>query len=619
MKATNRCVAAFAILGALLCPAELLALDNLWTGGTGNWTDATWSTTEQPFYDLDDRGVIGSTESPGSPTGVVEVNSTIPTSDASPTVVLGNGLGTSGTLNITSGGTLTILAYASSGSSGDFETGLDSGVGLLNVEGTLAMDGQLSAATSADASSTVTLSGSASVTAGSGFLDRNLVIDGAHVSASFTGDLILGQSGIHAWRIPAAGASTLSVGANADLGGTLKLEFPDGAPAVGATWNLLDSATVDANETPGSGFGNIDQSAVPVAAGQKFVVQSVAGGTNGVWTQLSLEQHPVLVVDRATGATSIKNFGSGATVNFDTYVIGSSALGSLNPANWNSIAPANGWVEARPTVYDLSELNPTSSESIAGGSSLDLGTPVELPTPTAFGQETEDIRFRFAKPDESVFTEGTVIYTGLSNSTLTLVVDSAGAAQIVNGTAFTVSIEAYDILSAYGSLEFVDGTWDSLQDQGTSGGNWFEANVSAERISELLITGGLELAPGASVPLGSPFDGVNGKQDLEFQFAVFEDRRGDFDQDGDVDGQDFLVWQRGESPDPLSASDLSDWQANFGAQLISAENEMVAGKVWYSPGASSLAAVPEPGALGLLSAGLSLLLGATRRRMYPLG
>jgi autotransporter-associated beta strand protein len=40
---------------------------------------------------------------------------------------------------------------------------------------------------------------------------------------------------------------------------------------------------------------------------------------------------------------------------------------------------------------------------------------------------------------------------------------------------------------------------------------------------------------------------------------------GDFDHDGDVDGRDFLVWQRGGSPSPLSAGDLADWKANFGA------------------------------------------------------
>jgi len=32
----------------------------------------------------------------------------------------------------------------------------------------------------------------------------------------------------------------------------------------------------------------------------------------------------------------------------------------------------------------------------------------------------------------------------------------------------------------------------------------------------------------------------------------------------DVDGADFLMWQRGGSPDALSESDLADWKANFG-------------------------------------------------------
>jgi CubicO group peptidase (beta-lactamase class C family) len=37
---------------------------------------------------------------------------------------------------------------------------------------------------------------------------------------------------------------------------------------------------------------------------------------------------------------------------------------------------------------------------------------------------------------------------------------------------------------------------------------------------------------------------------------------GDFNFDGVVDGRDFLAWQRGESPTPLSAGDLVVWQAN---------------------------------------------------------
>ena len=71
---------------------------------------------------------------------------------------------------------------------------------------------------------------------------------------------------------------------------------------------------------------------------------------------------------------------------------------------------------------------------------------------------------------------------------------------------------------------------------------------------------------------------------------------GDFTLDGYVDGADFLLWQRRGSPDPLSASDLADWEANFGTQ----------------PVVTASSAVPEPAALTLLL-GTSLTLGLFRR------
>lgn len=52
------------------------------------------------------------------------------------------------------------------------------------------------------------------------------------------------------------------------------------------------------------------------------------------------------------------------------------------------------------------------------------------------------------------------------------------------------------------------------------------------------------------------------------KFTLIES--GDFDDDDDVDGNDFLIWQRGESPHPLSASDLLTWQASFGAPTLGA-------------------------------------------------
>ncbi len=66
--------------------------------------------------------------------------------------------------------------------------------------------------------------------------------------------------------------------------------------------------------------------------------------------------------------------------------------------------------------------------------------------------------------------------------------------------------------------------------------------------------------------------------------VLFSSAPGDFDDDGDVDGFDFLMWQRGESPNPLSPSDLLAWQTNYGAA---------------SPLSASSTIVPEPSGLVL--------------------
>ena len=59
---------------------------------------------------------------------------------------------------------------------------------------------------------------------------------------------------------------------------------------------------------------------------------------------------------------------------------------------------------------------------------------------------------------------------------------------------------------------------------------------------------------------------------------------GDFDLDGDADGADFLLWQRGESPNALSSGDLAAWTADYnnsGAAL------------------AAISVVPEPGSMAL--------------------
>lgn len=74
---------------------------------------------------------------------------------------------------------------------------------------------------------------------------------------------------------------------------------------------------------------------------------------------------------------------------------------------------------------------------------------------------------------------------------------------------------------------------------------------------------------------------------------------GDFDLDGDVDGNDYLQWVRGESPNPLSSNDLSDWQTNysFGTTVI-----------------AGLTTVPEPASISLFSLVLAMCLAGDLRQ-----
>lgn len=74
------------------------------------------------------------------------------------------------------------------------------------------------------------------------------------------------------------------------------------------------------------------------------------------------------------------------------------------------------------------------------------------------------------------------------------------------------------------------------------------------------------------------------------RFSSVPSAPGDFDFDGDVDGNDLLVWQRGQTTPPLDPMKLADWRAYFGAAT------------------PALGAVPEPAtALMLLSAAVGTI------------
>lgn len=78
---------------------------------------------------------------------------------------------------------------------------------------------------------------------------------------------------------------------------------------------------------------------------------------------------------------------------------------------------------------------------------------------------------------------------------------------------------------------------------------------------------------------------------------------GDFNGDKTVDGADFLRWQRGQSPQPLSQSDLTAWRNNYGQSIFATP---------------AISAVPEPAGALLASLGLAAgaRLGVKRRRDF---
>lgn len=84
--------------------------------------------------------------------------------------------------------------------------------------------------------------------------------------------------------------------------------------------------------------------------------------------------------------------------------------------------------------------------------------------------------------------------------------------------------------------------------------------------------------------------------DLWQQGVVATTLPGDFNGDNEVDGRDFLMWQRGESPLPLSASDLAEWQGNYGSPPLPA----------------NITSIPEPSSCLLAALGLAVSV-CTRR------
>jgi hypothetical protein len=605
-------------VSACLAPSAL-AFDVFWLpagssdwNGVNNWSDEPAGTPRGivPTAGNEEVGVINN-----GGTATLSTAISVPTGG----VALGQAATDSGTLTINPGGVFT--SEVSATTNGVVAVGVG-GTGTLNVNGT----GSLAAAgltIAGQAASQATFSGNAAVAiSGTTTVSRNLRITGPNVNFNSTGGATFQTGGVLTHEITnAANHSPVKSAGNVALGGTLAVQFNGVTPAVNNAWNLVDAASISGNFANGAIGGTIQVTgAAAPALGSAYRLRQTAGGTNGQLLQVALETMLVLRVNRDTGELSIRNPLGAAVTQLDGYTISSPSVGSLLTSYKGiSGAPAGnaGWEKAPGnSVNGLAEFKPTGSFNVsAAGTTVSLGNGFSKTAVASkgLGVNGEDLLFSYHATGGAVVS-GQIEYVGTPflNNIALIVNTTTGLASLKNDSLTSLSLDGYSILSSTGALN--GATWTSLADRPGTYPNWQESPATTGALSETNPAAPLAIPAGSSISLGNignfatqaAKDGLSMKfilgNEATFRFATVSftsgtGPAGDFDGNGVVNGADFLVWQRGASPNPLSAGDLAIWKANFGS----------------SAAVGAAAAVPEPAA-ATLAVLASIGIAAWRKR-----
>jgi hypothetical protein len=632
------CAAAMMATGAV--GRQACAVEVAWqNAGSGAWeTPGNWSGpfgALTPLWEFNEAGVINN-----GGTAVVAVNRSelLPSSETQGVAGVRIGQTGIGTLSITAGGNLTSGTSATAGGeAGTVNVGVN-GTGTLLMNGTQPSPATLSTSAlsvQGNVGSLVDLSGYSNLTVtnalpnapgGTGAInfDRNLRITGPNVNLTATGNVTVNN-----YTAVITGASHSAIKTPGDFlirtgggGSNLNLQFSGYTPMVGTTWTLADVGSVSSRWDNIAVGGAVPFTGATIPVGASLRLKATPGGMNGQQLQVALEANLVLTVNRDTGEMTLRNPQGAPVTQLTGYDIASPRGSLLSAYKGISGAPAgnSGWEKADTNnANGLAEFKPVGSFNVSSNATnVSLGTGwsklayAQGAGLGGLGLTGEDLTFRYTTfGGAPVIGQVEYVGTPFANN-LAVVATPVGQAMLKNDSTIPLSIDGYIIGSTTGALS--GAAWTSLADRPEARFNgWEETPASANALAESNpeLTPVLTIQPGESFPLGDIgdfstaaaqgglsltfiLDGVAIERAGSVLIASSLGLAGDFDSNGRVDGNDFLVWQRN-----FSVGSLAAWRATYGQTNATA----------------TIAAVPEPHTIGLSVAALALV-GALRRNRF---
>jgi hypothetical protein len=181
-----------------------------------------------------------------------------------------------------------------------------------------------------------------------------------------------------------------------------------------------------------------------------------------------------------------------------------------------------------------------SAISVAGEATLGgiLRVDIEGAAPT-FGQSWDLLtaasisgRFRSVDTGGAATPRGLQYQVASNNGTASLLVGNAliatvdrqsGAGQIENVVGGPINITGYALRSGNGLLSAAN--WSSASESGALGEGWRVANPAESHLSELNLTNSFNLDVGATISLGSPYDGgpaTPAEEDVTFEYTTLD-------------------------------------------------------------------------------------------------